>query len=196
MSTDHLCEHFWYFWLPFLVPGVFRTQSASHLPRIASRGPAALRRLPLQGAGDGGESPLCAHAHPISHQMPLSAVLSKQAHRALKVLHCLLCILEWDPGSFILVEFHRIKGLMADQHLTQGHFLGIKPISPSLLPGSLPPCTEPLKEAFATIKSWRNGWSLRALASSVPNTAASGAPWKQMGCCLGPLPRVPDHDQR
>lgn len=84
MATDNLCEHSWYFSLPFPVPGVFRTRPASHLPRIASRDPAAskglcstgqgtpdFRRLPLQGAGGGGEGPLCTHGHLTPQQTPL-----------------------------------------------------------------------------------------------------------------------------
>ena len=218
MATDNLCEHSWYFWLPFPVPGVFRTRPASHLPRIASQGPAAskglcstgqgtldLRRLPLQGAGGaggGGESPLCAHGNSIPQQMPLSAVQSKQALQILKVPHCLLCILGWDSGSFASgrVPTDQWPCGWAASHSgpspehQEGYFT--KLVSPSSFPGGLQPCLEHLKEAFATVKSWRNGWRLQALGFSVPNAAASGVSWKQVGFCLGPLPRVPDHDER
>ena len=43
-------------------------------------------------------------------------------------------------------------------------------------------------------KKWVEAASSRLF--SPKRCGAPGASWKQVGCCLGPLPRVPDHDQR
>lgn len=132
---------------------------------------------------------------PTPHQTPLccpvQTSLSRPQSTTLSTVHS-----EADPGSFASVSSNEIKAMQADQRhqphswVSWGYFT--KPVSPSSLPRNLQSHTQSLKEAFATIKSQRNGWRL-SLGSSVPNVCLWGS-LENDGLRQG-LPRVLDHDQ-